>query len=173
MSKPAIIFLGALAIIALLAVLGAFALHNKRPSSVEGQEPVVSTHSAMSLDVAPRTMPTVPATPAPDASSRGVAHRRSPAGKDAGVPLTEAALLGKLHDLAASDPALSLRVAKEALARFPDSPDAPEFEWYVVRSLSNLARFDEARDEARIMIKKYPGTSWSSDVQRHVLSNPE
>jgi hypothetical protein len=173
MSKSATTFLGALAIIALLAVLGAFALHRKRPSPVEKQEPVVAAPSAMNLDLAPRTMPTVPATPASDDSSRGVAHRRPLAGKDTGVPMTEAALLGKLHDLAASDPALSLRVAKEALARFPDRPDAPEFEWYVVRSLSNLARFDEARDEAHSMIKKYPGTSWSGDVQRHVLSNPE
>jgi hypothetical protein len=173
MSKPATISLGALAIVALLAVLGAFALHNKRPSSVERQEPVVATPSAMNLDVAPRTMPTLPARPAPDASTKGVAHGRPPAGKDAGVLQTEAALLAKLHDVAAADPALSLRLAKEALARFPDSPDAPEFEWYVVRSLSNLARFDEARNEAHVMLKKYPGTSWSSDVQRHVLSNPE
>jgi hypothetical protein len=170
MSKPATIFLGALAIIALLAVLGAFALHSKRPSSVERQEPVVSTPPAMRFDAAPQAMP---ATPAPDASTKGLAHRRPPAGKDTGVLQSEAALLAKLHDLAASDPALSLRLAKEALARFPDSPDAPEFKWYVVRSLSNLARFDEARAEAHIMLKKYPGTSWSSDVQRHVLSNPE
>jgi hypothetical protein len=170
MSKSATTFLGALAIIALLAVLGAFALHSKRPSPVEKQEPVVSTPRAMNLDLAPQALP---ATPAPDASTKGLAHRRPPVGKDAGVFLTEAALLTKLHELAASDPSLSLRVAKEALARFPDRPDAPEFEWYVVRSLSNLARFDEARDEARRMIKKYPGTSWSGDVQRHVLSNPE
>ena len=173
MSKPATIVLGALAIIALLAVLGALALHSNRPSSVDRQEPAASTPSAMNLDVAPRTMPTVPAMPAPDASTKGVAHRRPATGKDDGVLLTSAALLAKLHDLAASDPDSSLRLAKEALARFPDSPDAPEFEWYAIRSLSNLARFDEARNEAHVMLKKYPGTSWSSDVQRHVLSNPE
>jgi hypothetical protein len=170
MSKPATVMLGALAIIALLAVLIAFALDRKQPSPGESQEPVVATASAVNLDAPPRS---VPALPAPDASSKGLAHRRSPAGKDAGVLMTAAALLAKLHDLAASDPASSLRLAKEALARFPDSPDAPEFEWTVVRSLSNLERFDEARKEAVFMIKKYPGTSWSSDVQRHVLSNPE
>ena len=170
MSKPATVILGALAIIALLAVLGAFAVHHKRPSPADKQEPVVATSPAAKLDAPPRSMP---AMPAPDTASKGVVLRRPPVGKDADVPFTETALLAKLHDLAASDPASSLRLAKEALARFPDSPDAPEFEWYVVRSLTNLQRFDEARDEARSMIKKYPGTSWSSDVQRHVLSNPE
>ena len=170
MSKPAAIFLGTLTVIALLVGLGALALHRKHPSPAEKQAPVVATSPAAKLDATPRS---VPAMPAPDASSKGLAHRRPPAGKDAGALLTEIALLAKLHDLAASDPALSLRLAKEALARFPDSPDAPEFEWTVVRSLSSLQRFDEARKEAVFMIKKYPGTSWSSDVQRHVLSNPE
>jgi hypothetical protein len=168
MSKPASIVLGALGVVALAVVLAAFALHSKRPASLEQQDPVASP--AVGFDAAPKAVPT---TLPPDAFSKGVAHRRPPAGKDAGVLPSEAALLEKLHDLAASDPALSLRLAKQALARFPDSPDAPEFEWYVVRSLSNLARFDEARDEAHIMLKKYPGTSWSNDVQRHVLSNPE
>jgi hypothetical protein len=164
MSKPATAILGALAIIALLAILGALALHHKPPSAVEKQEPLVTT-ATENLDT--------PAMLAPDAASKGVFPRRPPVGRAADAPLTPAALLAKLHDLAASDPASSLRLAKEALARFPDSPDAPEFEWTVVRSLINLQRFDEARDEARSMIKKYPGTSWSSDVQRHVLSNPE
>ena len=169
MSKPATAILGALVLIALLAILEALALRHKPPSAVDKQEPVATT-AAGNLDTTPRSKP---AMLAPDAASKGVVLRRPPAGRDADVPLTQAALLAKLHDLAASDPASSLRLAKEALARFPDSPDAPEFEWYIVRSLTSLQRFDEARKEAVLMIKKYPGTSWSSDVQRHVLSNPE
>jgi len=169
MSKPAAVVLGSLIAIALAVVLGAFAVHSKRPPSLEPQEPVATAPPAIGFDAAPEAMA---ATLPPDASPRGLAHRRAPAGKDAGVFLNEAALMAKLHDLAALDPPLSLRLAKEALARFPKSPDAPEFEWNVVKSLSNMARFDEARDEARIMLKKFPGTSWAGDVQRHVLSNP-
>jgi hypothetical protein len=170
MSKPAAIFLGILTVIALLVGLGAFALHRKHPSPVEKQEPGAATTPVANLHATPRSLPVMPSR---DAAGKEVARRRPPAGNDVDVPFTEAALLAQLHDLAASDPASSLRLAKEALARFPNSSDAPEFEWYVVRSLTNLQRFDEARDEARSMIKKYPGTSWSSDVQRHVLSNPE
>jgi TolA-binding protein len=68
---------------------------------------------------------------------------------------------------------LSLQLAREAVARFPDSPNAPEFEWDVVKALTNLERFREAQDEARIMVRKYPGISWTNDIQRHVLSNPQ
>jgi hypothetical protein len=68
---------------------------------------------------------------------------------------------------------LSLQLAREAVARFPDSPNAPEFEWNVIKALTNLERFREAQDEARIMVRKYPGTSWTNDIQRHVLSNPQ
>ncbi|MGB8295762.1 MAG: hypothetical protein WCG85_10080 [Polyangia bacterium] len=170
MSKPAAIFLETLTVIALLVELGALALHRKHPSPVEKQEPGVATTPVAKSDATPRSLPVMPSR---DAAGKEVARRRPPAGNDAGVLLTEAALSAKLHDLAASNPASSLVLAKEALARFPDSPDAPEFEWTVVRSLTNLQRFDEAREEAVLMIKKYPGTSWSSDVQRHVLSNPE
>ena len=68
---------------------------------------------------------------------------------------------------------MSLQLAREAVARFPDSPNAPEFEWNVIKALTNLERFREAQDEARIMVRKYPGTSRTNDIQRHVLSNPQ
>jgi hypothetical protein len=42
----------------------------------------------------------------------------------------------------------------------------------MAKSLADMQRFKEAHDEAEIMVKKYPGTSWSLDVQRHLLSNP-
>jgi TolA-binding protein len=80
--------------------------------------------------------------------------------------------MAKLHELAASDLPLSLQLARDGVARFPDSPEAPEFEWNVAKSLAAMGRFKEAQAQARIMVEKYPGTSWTSDVQRHLLSNP-
>jgi hypothetical protein len=91
---------------------------------------------------------------------------------DAGKPLDEASLMAKLHDLAASDPPLSLQLARNAVARFPDSPNAPEFEWNVVKALANMERMKEAEDEARIMVKKYPGNDFAGDVERHLLNHP-
>jgi hypothetical protein len=124
----------------------------------------------MDPDAAPKPLPP---TLAPASSPKSVAHHRQPIGKDAGAILDEASLLTKLHDLAASNPPLSLQLAREAVARFPDSPDAPEFEWNVAKSLAAMGRFKEAKEQARLMVKKYPSTSWTSDVQRHLLSNPE
>jgi TolA-binding protein len=56
--------------------------------------------------------------------------------------------------------------------RDPDGPDAPERAWMIVKSLVDLQRFSEAKDEAQAMVNRYPGTSWAQDVQRHLLSNP-
>jgi len=36
----------------------------------------------------------------------------------------------------------------------------------------NMQRFDEAKAEAITMLARYPDTSWSADVQRHLLVNP-
>ena len=81
-------------------------------------------------------------------------------------------MLAQLHELAGSDPDLSLRVAREAVNRFPDSPDAPEFEWNVVKARFNLRRLDEAEAEARSMVSKYPDSSFTGDVVHHILHHP-
>lgn len=87
-------------------------------------------------------------------------------------PATEASLLEQLRDLAGSNPDLSLTLAREAVRRFPDSPNAPEFEWNVVKALFNLRRLDEAEAEARVMVAKYPDSSLTGDVIHHLLYHP-
>jgi len=80
--------------------------------------------------------------------------------------------MAKLRDLEESDPILTLQLAREGNAQYPDSPDAPERQWMVAKALTNMGLFDEARVEAEFAVKQYPGTSWTNDLQRHVLSNP-
>jgi len=169
MSKPAIVVMGALGVIALAVVLGAFALRDKRPPPTPIEEHEIVAAPAPKLDAAP-VKPVLPSPPA--ASAKEVAHRQQPAGKDAGPVLSEAALMAKLHDLAASDPPLSLQLAKEALARFPNSPEAPEFEWNLVKALANMEHYKEAKEAARVMVKKYPGNDFAADVERHLLNHP-
>ena len=89
----------------------------------------------------------------------------------AGKPLDETSLMTKLHDLAARS-SLSLRLAKEALVRFPDSPNAPEFNWNLVKALFNMGRLEEAQKEARVMVAKYPGDYFAGDVDHHLLNHP-
>ena len=112
-------------------------------------------------------------TPPPGAaSSARPARAGTPPLDGGGRPGEEAVLMERLRGLESSDPPLTLSLAREGNARFPNSPDAPERAWMVVRSLVNMQRFSEAHDEAQTMVNRYPGTSWSQDVQRHLLSNP-
>jgi hypothetical protein len=84
----------------------------------------------------------------------------------------EAAVMAKLHEVKLSNPPLSLRLAREGNQRFPDSPDAPERAWFEARALVDMQRFDEAQELAREMGELYPGTHWTEDVQRHLLTHP-
>lgn len=86
--------------------------------------------------------------------------------------LDETTLLTRLHDWAGSDPQQSLRWARGALRRFPTSPHAPEFEWNVVKSLFNMGRVQDAREEARAMAREYPDSDFTGDVEHHLLNTP-
>jgi hypothetical protein len=112
------------------------------------------------------------AGPRPAAAAVRRPPPQAPAQSDTRQLADEASLLAQLHELAGSNPDLSLKVAREAVNRFPDSPDAPEFEWNVVKALFNLGRLDEAEAEARIMLSKYPDSSFTGDVVHHLLHHP-
>jgi hypothetical protein len=88
------------------------------------------------------------------------------------APLDEAAIMSTLRELGDSVPDRSLKLAREGNERFPNSPDAAERGWYICKSLVNLEDFYDAREEARALVAKYPGTEWATDVQRHLLVNP-
>jgi hypothetical protein len=108
---------------------------------------------------------------APKAQSAGKAAAKPPEQSN-GKPLEEPALMAKLRELTARDPESALRLAREANERFPNSQDAAERAWIVVKSLDNLKRFHEGQAEARIMVERYRGTSWAADVERHTLVYP-
>ncbi|MGA7124480.1 MAG: hypothetical protein WBY94_30540 [Polyangiaceae bacterium] len=80
--------------------------------------------------------------------------------------------MARLRDLAASDPTLSLKLAREAVARFPNSANAAEFEWNVVKALANMERYNEAEQEALVMLRRYPDNPFTDDVEHHVLNHP-
>jgi len=112
----------------------------------------------------------------PQGSTRGEAVASGNEAKAAGMrpleQLNEPSLMTELRDLADSDPELSVRLARAGNERFPDSDDTPERTWFLVKNLVNLRRFHEARAEARLMAERYPRTSWTDDVVRHLLVYP-
>ena len=88
------------------------------------------------------------------------------------VKPTEAEVMAKLRELLGRDPLQSLALAREADQRFSNSADAPERAWFEARALVDLQRFSEAQQLARDMGERYPRTTWTDDVQRHLLTHP-
>ena len=78
----------------------------------------------------------------------------------------------KLRELGQSAPEATLRLARDGNARFPGSEDAPERAWFEIRSLVNLGQFEEAREQAVVMVDTYRDTPWALDVERHLLTHP-
>lgn len=157
---------------ALAIVFGVFAHDDKPakrtvPAPSETQEPITEPTPSAPTEAVGEPPPPLPA-PVPTAAPRP----RKPVDPPAPERLDEASLIAKLHDLAASDPPQSLKLAREGLARFPDSPHAPELEWNVVKALANMDRYREAEEEARGMLEKYPDSPLSVDVEHHVLNHP-
>jgi hypothetical protein len=158
MTKPIVVSIGAasamsLAVLVFLGVQGRPAPSTSRSGL---DEPIAET---VRLDPVATSVPTAAAvTPLPASSTES--------------RLNEPALLDKLHELAATDPPESLRLAREGLAQSPNGPHAPEFAWNVVKSLFNMHRVDEAKHEARIMLYRYPGNSFAADVEHHLLNHP-
>jgi hypothetical protein len=173
MSKPATVAI-AVASIGVVALLF-FLVRNKDQPSIPGRPP---GPAAVAEPTAPEPAPYVPETaegkphPAPGTTAAARSALPAPVESNADKPLDEQWLLTELQDLAASDPPRSLKLAREAVKRFPDSPNAPEFEWNVVKALFNMRQIEDAEQEARIMVSKYPDNHFTGDVVHHLLNHP-
>jgi hypothetical protein len=131
--------------------------HPPRRLQVEADEPAPRVAPARLL---PEKSPQLAFTAQPDVQPVRAAS------------LDETALMAQLRAIGQSDPATAIELARQGNAEFPDSPEAAERAWFVAKNLVNLGRFDQARAEARSMLERYPGTSWTNDVERHLLTHP-
>jgi hypothetical protein len=167
MSKRATVAVAAAGagVVALLFLLDLNKNQRSIPARQQGPAPVAESTSL-------EPGPSVPATAEPMPQPvRGTTVVARPALPEPEEP-DEQSLLTDLRDLAGSDPPLSLKWAREAVERFPDSPNAPEFEWNVVKALFNMRQLDDAEREARIMAAKYPDNYFTGDVVHHLLNHP-
>ena len=120
--------------------------------------------------------PPPPGAPVAPAKESGV-NAPATAPPAAARPRTAAAgddlvAMETLRELLNSEPRRAIELARQANKRAPDSPDAAERGWIIVKALASLKRFHEARDEAATLASKYPDSSWAMDAKRHMLVQP-
>jgi len=183
----AMVPVAALTIAVVAGILAVRAVGDRRSEMAARDETAADAKATPALPALPafRPRPPEPTVPRP-AVTPVEGTVKAEAGRSAGAPAQAAdaaaaaaaaaakgdPLMDKLRALAGKDPEQILRLARAANARDPDGPHAPERAWMVVKSLTDLGRLSEAKDEAQTMVNRYPGTSWAMDVQRHLLSNP-
>jgi hypothetical protein len=157
------------AVAVLVAFLAFFALRDRRPheGTASMAAPLVPSPLVPSpLAVEPAMHETIPSV-----SPRAAAATSAGADHD-GPQLDQAALMETLRTLRGSNPTLTLQLAREGNQRFEESAETAERSWFIVKSLSDLGRHDEARTEGRALVEKYRGTRWAEDVYRHLFVNP-
>ncbi len=179
-SKAAAIGLGAAGVVASLVAFRAFDRPDEGPKQAvvdTARTPAETVPASVEThDLVARAAPAEPTERQPEPplapARRVVTPAPAPAQPEDRAPPDDVAILTKLHDLAASDPEQSLQLSREALERFPRSANASEFEWNVVKALFNMGHLEDAKDEARTMVRNYPDSDFSGDVERHLL-NPQ
>ncbi len=109
-------------------------------------------------------------TPSIAASSTASEQASAPVQED--ILRDDAQLTSRLADLRKRDPELALEMTRAVLEREPNHPDVPERNWIVIRALVDLKRRDEAKREARELVRRFPKSQWALDAERHLLVQP-
>ena len=73
--------------------------------------------------------------------------------------------MARVRELAATDSAQAVELARAGNRRFPDTADAPERASILIHALANLGRVREARGEAEQMVNHYPDSDWVREIE--------
>ena len=162
---------GALGALGALCVLCALPLLSSpsKSSELATERPSRRESSVPTAFVSPR-VPVVASAEVRRYEARSV--RRSSPQMGAWRALDEDEAVLALGELGSDDPELSLRLARDARARFPGSPRAVELDYFELRSLVNLGKLDEAIRGARALVAAHPEHPLANEVARHLLTHP-
>jgi hypothetical protein len=79
--------------------------------------------------------------------------------------MNEAVLMAHLREVARTDSAQTIEIARAGNKRFPDSPDAPERYSILIHALVTQDRISEARGEAEYMVNHFPDSQWVRGIE--------
>ena len=133
------------------------------------------TSAGKQAATAPAAEPAAPApspVPAPPPAPAAAAQNAPP---DAAPPsarveatvarMNEAVLMAHLREVARTDSAQAIEIARAGNKRFPDSPDAPERTSILVHALITQDKLSEGRAEAEYMVNHYPDSKWVREIE--------
>jgi hypothetical protein len=79
--------------------------------------------------------------------------------------MNEAVLMARLREVARTDSAQAIELARAGNKKFPDSPDAPERASILIHALITQNQLSEGRAEAEYMVNHYPDSSWVREIE--------
>jgi hypothetical protein len=133
------------------------------------------TSAGKQAATAPAAEPAAPApspVPAPPPAPAAAAQNAPP---DAAPPsarveatvarMNEAVLMAHLREVARTDSAQAIEIARAGNKRFPDSPDAPERTSILIHALITQDKLSEGRAEAEYMVNHYPDSKWVREIE--------
>jgi len=143
---------------------------------LSADESDAAKRAASAPPAAPETAPPAPPSPPPPAAPpSGPAAAAQNAPPDAAVPapnvqaaiarMNEAVLMAHLREVARSDSAQAIEIARAGNKKFPDSPDAPERTSILIHALITQDKLSEGRAEAEYMVNHYPDSKWVRDIE--------
>ena len=116
----------------------------------------------------PAPSPAAPPPQGPAAVAQNAAPdaAQPPPGMEAAVArMNEAVLMARLREVAQTDSAQTIELARAGNKKFPDSPDAPERESILIHALVTQNQLSDARAEAEYMVNHYPDSSWVRQIE--------
>ena len=143
---------------------------------LSADESDAAKRAASAPPAAPETAPPAPPSPPPPAAPpSGPAAAAQNAPPDATAPaanvqaavarMNEAVLMAHLREVARSDSAQAIEIARAGNKKFPDSPDAPERTSILIHALITQDKLSEGRAEAEYMVNHYPDSKWVRDIE--------
>jgi hypothetical protein len=150
-----------------LVLAGAIAVWNAWSEKQASGDGVAKAHAPT-----PPASPAQPAPPAPAPGPVAAAQNTPPpapppsvSAETAVARMNEAVLMARLREVAQTDSAQAVELARAGNKKFPDSPDAPERASILIHALVTQNQLSEGRAEAEYMVNHYPDSKWVRDIE--------
>ena len=143
--------------------------HARREQSEEAAAPAAPAQPATTPPApAPPVTPAPAPAPGPAAAAPNLPPDAAPPSTRAQVMvarMNEAVLMAHLREIAKTDSAQAVEIARAGNKRYPDSADAPERTSILIHALVTQDKLSEARAEAEYMVNHYPDSKWVRDIE--------